>query len=239
MMGKSRLFCMFVSALVISLCLLACGGGGGGDATATPTPVGTAVNLATVKGIINGTAAPGSQVSFNIAGSDTTTGQAWTGTYARASDGSTTFESNNVNKVRVLSTLTRTVDGLSASNVTTSYFLMSNNNFYKSVSSSGVTSIPITQTPLPDNARVGDFGNLMTIRGSNNTTETTIWKLEADYNGNSKLTFSFMARDTTTNVVTSLKDDTLYLDSTGNPYKLTMNYMTNSLQLTMSGNRSQ
>lgn len=30
-MGKSRLFCIFVSVLVISLCLAACGGGGGSE----------------------------------------------------------------------------------------------------------------------------------------------------------------------------------------------------------------
>jgi hypothetical protein len=224
------------SLLIALFFVVSCGGGGGGDSTAPPTPVGTAVDLRIVKGFYSGTAAPGSQASFNISGSDST-GQAWTGSLSMVSDGPTTFEGNNVNKRRFLTTLTRTVDGSSASSITTEYYLASNNNFYKSVSSSGVTEVPITQTQLPDNARVGDFGNLRTLRGSNNITHSGTWKLEGDYNGNSKITFSHMNQDSS-NVITSLEDDTFYLDTTGNPYKYTVTLITNSIHLTMSGNRN-
>lgn len=236
MMRKSHLFFMVVSVPIISFCLSACGGGGG-DSTGTPTPVGTAVNLTTVKGFYDGTATPGSIAVFNISGSDTT-GQAWTGSLSIVSDGPTTFESNNVNQLRSLITLTRTADRFSVSSVTTEYFLISNGNFYKSVSSSGVTAVPSMQTPLPANARVGDFGNLRTVTTSANTTTSSIWKLEADYNGNSKITFSSTIVDSG-NVIKALEDDTFYLDSIGYPYKISINVISNSVQLTMSGNRSQ
>ena len=231
--GKLFLIILLPAFLFMS----ACSGGGGDISVNIPTPAGTPVSLTTVKGFFYGTAAPGSQMSFNLSGSDST-GQAWTGSFAMASDGPTTFETNNVYKERVLTSLTRTADGASASGVSTSYFLVSDSSLYKSVSSSGTTAVPTAQTLLPDNVRVGDSGSLQTTSRSDNAIETATWKLEGEFNFNSKFTFSFIVRDATTNVVKTLEDDTLYLDSAGKPYKVTMTVVTNSVQLTMAGNRN-
>ncbi|MFZ4439419.1 MAG: hypothetical protein ACOYOS_13400 [Syntrophales bacterium] len=250
MMGKSRLFCMFVSALVISLSLSACGGGGGGGGettaaptpTTTPTPIGTAVSLATIKGFFMGTAPAGSQMSFELTGSDTA-GNTFSETLSFASDGPTTFEGNNVTKCRVLDTLRSTADGSSITDITTRYYLTSDGYLYKMVSSSGETAVPTAQTLLPDIAHVGDFGNRwnLTIPSTGAFTfsyQSSTWKLEADINGKSKFKFS-STTTTAGGVIQALSDTTYYLDSAGNPYKVSSTLITNKIHLTMSGNRSQ
>jgi len=219
--------------------LAGCGGGGDGGTPQTPTPAGTAVSLTTFKGFFTGTAAAGSQISFALAGTDTA-GNAYSGSITLVSDGPTTFENNSVTKCRSIATLTRTATGVTATNTNTQYFLAANGNFYKSLNSSGETSVPGTQTPIPDTAHVGDANNLWSETSSDGTSESITWKLEAEFNGNSKLTFSSTVKDSS-NVTTVLEDDTFYLDSTGNPYKYVATIKstaTGGTTITLSGNKN-
>lgn len=226
---------LFVAGL---FCLTGCGGGGGTETTPTPTPtpIGTTFNLTTFKGFLTGTGAAGSQMSFTLTGSDTS-GNAYSGSFTLASDGPTTFEGQSTTKSRVIITLTKTSTGTSANDTITEYFLASNGNFYKQIDSTGVTGIPSIQTPIADNVNVGDLGNLWNITNSDGTSESCTWKLDADFNNNSKLILSFVTKSPS-NVVTEHEEDTFYLNSNGNPYKYSVTFTSNGQTLSMYGNRN-
>ena len=95
---------LYLLGVVVVFVTIGCAGTRGGGGLTTLTPAGTAVSMATIKGLMYGTAPPGSQVSFNLNGSDSQ-GYSWTGSYAVMSDGPTTFESQNVALSRTLLTL--------------------------------------------------------------------------------------------------------------------------------------
>lgn len=228
---------MGLSAVVL-FCLAGCGGGGGGtpQTPQVPTPAGTAVSMTTFKGFFSGTAAAGSQISFTLTGSDTT-GSAWTGSLTMVSDGPTTFENNSVTKSRSTATLTRTSTGTTATNTDTHYFMTANGDFYKSVNTAGETSVPSAQTHIPDNAHVGDDSSLWSVTKSDGTSETVTWKLEADFDGKSKLTLSSTTKDAA-NVTIAQEDDTFYLDSNGNPFKYAAKITANGITINLSGNKN-
>ena len=228
-----RLIMLVVLMVISTFMLVGCGGGGGGSSS-TPTPTGTAVSMATFKGLFYGSATPGTQISFPLSGSDSL-GNSWTGSFAIVSDGPTTFESQNVTKSRVLVTL-QIGAGAPVSGITSYYYLTSNSTLYKSVSSFGTIYVPTTQTVIPDTIHVGDFDNFENTTNSDGTTDSTIWRLEADYNGNTKFTLSTIERTGAT--ITYTEEDTLYLDPSGNPYRLEVKLTESGITLTMSGNRT-
>lgn len=229
-----KLFVVLVALLL--LVLIACsGGGGGGDNSATPTAKGTAVNISSFKDIYTGTAATGSGLSFSsLKGSDSE-GKSWTGSLAIISDGSTTFESQDVTKSRTMVTLARE-GSASVNGITSRYFLASDGSFYKSISSLGITCLPIIQGSIPDVVHVGDFGDLGTSSCSDGDTKIDTWRLDAEYDGNSKLVLSTMTKNAS-DVVISLEDDTFYLDATGNPYRHEATVTSDGITLTLSGNK--
>lgn len=218
---------------VLALQLTACGGGGGGSA-GTPTPAGTTVSLTAFKGVFLGTAA-GSQYSFPAMFGSDTLGHSYSGSYAVIADGATTFESQNVTKVRSLVTL-QVAGGSAASGTTTLYYQVSDGTLYKSVSSYGITYTPTSQTPLPSSAKVGDSGAFVTVSGSDGTTSTTTWALNADYNGASRLVISSVEK--TGSTVTSTEADTYYLDAAGNPTKVAISVTTSGVTVNLSGSIS-
>jgi hypothetical protein len=229
-----RFACLFVLSIAAVFVLVGCGGGGGGGSSSTPTPAGTAVSMATFKGIYYGTATPGTQFSFTLAGSDSQ-GRSWTGSFAAVSDGPTTFESQNVTKMRTLVTL-QMGTGTPVTGITSNYILTSNSTLYKSVSSLGVTSVPTTQTVMPTTIHVGDFDNWLNTTNSDGTTGTSTWRLEAESNGNTIFTISHIAKTGAT--VTSTEEDTYYLDPSGNPYRMEITSTFSGITLTMSGNKN-
>jgi hypothetical protein len=115
--------------------------------------------------------------------------------------------------------------------------LTSNGNLYKGVDSSGATGVPISQSLFADTVLVGDFGNLWVINYSDGTSGSFTWKLVADNNGNSKLIISSIIKNANNSVI-SLEDDTYYLDSAGNPYRLSMTTTIGSTTVTLSGNKN-
>ena len=224
----------FAAGLVSAALLFACGGGGGG-ATATPTPAGTTVSLTPLKSQLMGTAATGSQMTFNLTGSDSQK-NAWSGTFTMVSDGPKSFEGQNVTSSRVTNTLTHTATGISASETVTFYFLTSNGSLYKEVSASGLTGTPVTQTQLPDTCKVGDTGAMWTTTQSDGTTETVTWRIDPDVNGDSRLVLTSVDKDST-NAVLSTEVDTFYLDANGNPTKYSVTVTDSGVTLTMTGSK--
>jgi hypothetical protein len=214
----------FVLLLVAVIGLTACGGGGGGTAD-TPTPVGTSVSMASFKGVFLGTAT-GAQYSFPaLLGSDSQ-GRGWSGSFTVVADGATTFEAQNVTKRRSLVTL-QIAGGTPVSSTTTSYFLVSDGSAYKSISSSGVTYIPTSQTLIPATIKVGDFGTIGAASGSDGTTSTTTWALNADVNGASILAISSIIKTGVT--ITGTEVDSFYLDASGVPTKLAISVTVNTV----------
>jgi hypothetical protein len=235
---KRNVIKVAMGVLVAVVMLAGCGGGGDGIPIilSTPTPAGTAVSMVPFKGYFCGKAAAGSELSFSLTGSDTS-GNAWTGSLKVVSDGTTVFEGNNVTASRGIATVKLTSTGASATATTTTYFLTSNGNLYKGVDSSGATGVPISQSLFADTVLVGDFGNLWVINYSDGTSGSFTWKLVADNNGNSKLIISSIIKNANNSVI-SLEDDTYYLDSAGNPYRLSMTTTIGSTTVTLSGNKN-
>jgi hypothetical protein len=186
------------------------------------------------KGLFLGTAPAGSQIAFNLAGTDTA-GSTWSGSFTMVSDGPLVFESQNVYKSRILITLKNAPSGTSASVVSSYYFLASNMNLYKIIDSSGVTSTPTSQGQIADIVNVGDSGTLWARSNSDGTTETTTWKLNGDVNGVSKFVLSTVEKSGA--AVTSLEDDTFYLDTAGTPFRYSVTVTVNGVTVTMSGNK--
>lgn len=221
-----------VLATLILLMMTSCGGGGGGSSDGTNET--SEVNLKIVKGFMYGTATAGSQMSFTLTGSDTL-GNAWNCSMTIVSDGTTTFENNNVTKCRMIVTFASP-----AVSTTTSadYYLASNGVFYKTVVSTGETWIPSTQnSPIPDNAKVGDSGSLSDLTSNDGTRRTSTWKLEDASNGNYKFVVSSVDKNASS-VIDSREYDTYYIDSTGNAYKFSVTIELSDRTITMTGNRN-
>ncbi len=224
-------FNILVGLFVVALCnLCGCGGGGGGS-DGTPTAQGTTVNLSAFKNVYLGTSA-GTQYSFPALFGSDSQGRSWSGSFSIVGDGATTFESQDVTKQRSLITL-QMAGGTPVSGTTTAYFLSSNGNPYKSVSSLGVTFTPTSLFTIPSTAKVGDFGDLGTDSGSDGTTTTGTWTLNAGNNGASILAFSSLTKTGT--LVTSTEVDSIYLDASGNPTMLAISVTASGLTVNLSG----
>ncbi len=222
-----KLLCMVMLSILLSAC-----GGGSSEPT---TPIGTTVDLTAFKGVYLGTAA-GSQYNFpSLSGGDSL-GRAWTGSYSRTAYGSTIFETNNV--TQSVTNINLQLGATSSGSIGTSYFLLSDSSFYKGVSSTGMTALPVTQFPIPSSPKVGDVGVIGTLNHSDGTTSTATWSLNADVNGGSQLVFSTAIKTGT--AVTSTETDTFYLDSTGSPTRMAIKVTLTSpqsLTVNLSGNR--
>lgn len=211
-----------------------CGGGGGDGTTATQTPTGTVVNLAPFKSVYLGTSA-GAQYSFPALFGTDSQGRAWSGSYTVVADGATTFEAQNVTKRRSLVTL-QLAGGTPVSATTTAYFQVSNESPYKSISSTGVIYTPTSQVTIPVTAKVGDFGALGTVSGSDGTTITATWTLNADFNGASILAISVIIKTGAT--VTATEVDSFYLDTNGTPTKLAISFTTSGVTVNLAGSKN-
>lgn len=219
--------------VALAFCLAGCGGGGGGN-TATQTPTGTVVNLTPFKSVYLGISA-GTQFSFPALFGTDSQGRSWSGSYTTVADGATTFEAQNVTKRRSLITL-QLAGGTPVSGTTTAYFQVSNESPYKSISSTGVTYTPTSAVLIPLTAKVGDFGVLGTVSGSDGTTTTATWALNADFNGASILALSSIVKTGAT--ITSTEVDSFYLDSNGNPTKLAINVTTSGITVNLAGSKT-
>ena len=220
---------IFMASCMLLLC--ACGGGGGGTTT---TPTGTSVNLTPFKNVFLGTSA-GAQYSFPALFGTDSQGRSWSGSFTVIADGATTFEAQNVTRQRSLVTL-QIAGGVPVSGITTSYFVVSDGSAYKSISSTGVTSTPISQTPLPATAKVGDFGVLGTTSGSDGTTSTTTWSLSGEFNGSSILAMSSITK--TGSTVTATEVDSFFLDSAGVPTKIVVSVTAGGVTVSLSGSKN-
>ena len=219
---KNLLAAFFVMAYV-SAC------GGGGDTT---TPIGTPVNLSQIKSFTEATAAQGTVVAFKLTGSDTI-GGSYTGTEILSVEPETTFEGQTVRVGKQDQSLIRS--GVPSTETVTRYVLSTNNLLYKTVSSSGVVGIPVSQSLLPAIAKVGEFGDYMVLLRNDGYTETILWRLDAGVNGAS----IFVLTDTWSisggNYL--LAEEKYNLDTSGNVTSIAVRlfYTDSGLTVTLSG----
>lgn len=94
--------------------------------------------------------------------------------------------------------------------------------------------MPTTQTVIPNTIHVGDFDNWMNLTNSDGTTVTGTWRLDSDYNGNTKFVLSAVIK--TGSTVTGLEEDTYYLDASGTPYKMEVSVTVSGVTVNLSGN---
>lgn len=196
------------------------------------TPIGTAVNLATLKGYYTGTADTGSQLSFSIAGHDNK-GNAWHGTFKLVSEGTKSYEGKNVNRSSEIISVKTDSTGNAISTTTTNYFLATDSSFYKSVKSTGVTGTPANKQILPDIIHVGKSGTFLEINYSDKTKETIIWKLVGGINGNSKLLIASVTMHGS-NLLYS-ENKTFHLDAAGNPKEVDIEILLKDKTISMAG----
>jgi hypothetical protein len=208
-----------------------CGSGGRGT-TGTLTPTGTAVSLATMKSALLGTS-PGVTFNFpNLVGSDSQ-GRAWSGSYQDIADGSLNFELLNVTRSRALLTL-QLGSGTPVSGTNIKYFLAADRSYYKVIDDSGTVFVPTTQTALPDIPKVGGSGSIGTFTGSDGSTVTMTWALNADLNGASILAFTSVSKLGT---ATSTEVDSYHLNSAGTPTSITIVATVSGTTVTLAGAR--
>jgi len=223
-----------IISMWVMFSMAGCGGGGTSATQTVPTPLRTPVNVTATKAIYSGTATTGTQASFSLTGSDLQ-GNSWTGSYTLISEGPTTFEGQNVTASRSTLSLQQ-AGGASASLPTVRYFLTPIGAMYRIVDGSGRIISVIGEAALPDVPLTGESGT-GTASVNDGTTALIGWRLDPDVNGNSKLTFSTVTR-TVDNSVVSLEDDTFYLDSFGNIYKMTVVVSSGGTTVTLSGNKN-
>jgi hypothetical protein len=227
---------VLITTIWVIFLMAGCGGNGGSSSApqTIPTPLRTPVNVTSTKAIFTGTATAGTQYSFSLTGTDLQ-GNSWTGSFTLISDGITTFEGQSVTASRSILTLQK-LGGAPASMTTTRYFLSPIGAMYKLVDSSGRLITVIAESPVPDVPLTGESAT-GTGSVSDGTTALIGWKLDPDVNGNSKLTFSIVTKAVDNSVV-SLEDDSFFLDSFGNPFKLTVVSTTDGTTFTLSGNKN-
>jgi len=234
-----RLALLLVAA---SLCLTACGSATGVDAGATvtttlatpaapvtPTVAGTAVNLTAFKKVFYGETA-GAQYSFNLQGLDSS-GNSWTGSYAVIADGPNFQTVSSVPaanalplyRSRSLATLQQS-GGNPFSSSTLKYFLVSDCSISSFYDSSNSAFLPVSQSaPLPDSAKVGDSGTLVSLKQAYTTDPSTIdvsWTLTPDFNGGANLVLTSTLNAPATGVDTEV--DSYTLNANGVPTMLTV-----------------
>lgn len=201
------------------------------NSSAIPTPVGTAVSMATINGVFLGTATGASFVFPSLVGSDIQ-GHAWSGSLQCIADGVMNFEGQNVTKSRSLVSL-QLAGGTSATGGSSQYFFVADGSYYKVVENSGTVYVPSSQTPFPNTARVGDSGTSGTFSGSDGSTVSMTWALNAGFNGDTYLVISAVTRKGLT--VTATETDTYQLASTGVPKAVSISVTTAETTVTMSG----
>jgi hypothetical protein len=103
--------------------------------------------------------------------------------------------------------------------------------------SSSVTYTPTQQVHLPDTAHVGDAGSYVTLSKTDGTTDTVTWKLDPEYNGNSKLVISTTTQNAS-NITIALEEEIFYLDAHGTVYRIEIVSTINGVTVTLSGSKS-
>jgi hypothetical protein len=207
--------------IATTLALVGCGGGGEVQVAATPatlTPIGTPVNLVSFKNVFYGKDA-GTQYYFNLSGKDSH-GNLWTGIYTAVADGEYYYPDTpevKYTKSRSLLSL-YPANGSPTTSTSVKFFKVSDGNIYMIDSLTYVHAL--STAPLPNNPKIGDFGNLGSISDSTDGGSTvrmmlTVrWQLDAGFNGSSKLVFNseMFNRGSTTKEL-----DTFTLDANGTP----------------------
>lgn len=212
-----------ISAVVRGILLLTTGilAGCGSNGGYTQKVISTApVSTVALKSYFVGTAAAGSELRFNLKGSDTN-GGAWTGSTRLISDGTTVFEEHEVTASRQITTLTYTATGYFYTRTLTRYYLTSDGSLYKVVDANGVTSVPASPAPLaiPDTVYLGDKGSLWDLTGSDGSAQSIAWILDGNiFNSNDRRLQFSTSYKASGSAVSTTEQDIYYLTSAGNPY---------------------
>ncbi len=237
---SNRRSLLILLSLVLMLQLQGCGGGGGGAASSTATPIGTPVSLAEMQSFDEATAAPGTAMSFNLAGTlcNSTICNNIVGTLSTTVSQPTTTNGQTYNVTIVMESLTNLTTGETITGKSTTY--VSQNGYVDTVVyDNGDTGKMTSETLLPAIARVGDTGNnYTTLSFSDGETETGVWRIDPGENGDAILVFSFIRRDSLDNLMFTEEDAyTIKSDGKIADMSLTDTVAGSGVTLKLSGNR--
>jgi hypothetical protein len=198
------------------------------------TPEGTPVNLQQFRSVYLGLSA-GRGFKFPIIAGSDLAGQSWFGSYAILADGPRKFEGVSLASSREVVTLQST-GGIPVISISTKYFHPGEGLIYKIVFNTGTSYLPLSQSPIPAEPRVGDAGLLGVFAGSDATTVTVTWGLSAGCNGSSllEIVYSVSGEQESANEV-----DRFLLDATGKPVSVALSASTMGTTVTLSGKRKE
>lgn len=199
----------------------------------TSTAAGTAVTLTPFNKIFHGVTA-GEALKFPLLVGADLEGQTWSGSYSMIADGTRTFQGRNLTRSREVITL-QVAGGIPTISISTKYFEVADAGIYQIVFNTGVSYLPVAQSPLPDVAKIGDSGSLGTFAGSDTSTVTVTWELKPAFSGLATLEISSVVH---AGAMEATEIDSYLLDSTGIPTTVTLSATTMGTTVTLSGKRS-
>ena len=204
-----------------------------GSATLTIASVNASVNLVPFRTIFYGLQS-GSQLNFPVLSGTDSQGNSWTGSYSLHALGTTTYDGQTVTELQKYIT-TQQAGTTAVSSSVSLYFLLSNGNPYRGISSTGLTTTFSSPVTLPTTATIGQFGSLWTSNQSDGTVVTTTWQVDSGSNGGSVLTISDAMSGSPAGV--SNVACKYYIDMNGNPTSVSISLSTGGITLYLSGNR--
>lgn len=197
-----------IICMMVAIGPVACGGGGGSDISSTATPIGTPVNLGELKSFDEATAAPGTAISFNLAGTlcNSAICNNIVGTLSTTISQPTTTNGQTYNVVLAYEALTNLTTSVTITGMSTTY--VSQNGYLDTVVYDyGATGKIVSEILLPAAAKVGDRGdNYVTWSFLDGETETGVWRIDPGENGDAILVFSFTRRDSLNNIMFTEED---------------------------------
>ncbi len=176
-----RLFATLFFILLLSACNSS-SSSSGGTSSSTPLPSATIFNLkAAYNRIFAGS-------TFNLAGSDNT-GTPYSASVTFANEGLTLVNGQSVTEVDSISTITNKTTNGTVSGTQTRYYQANWIPYELIQNNTGVIYTPNAFVPLPASAKIGDFGTIPTLIGSDGSKTTISWHLTSASGGNAFITF--------------------------------------------------
>ena len=181
----------------------------GGDG-ATPTDPNTVFQL-----FDNGYFTPGYTNTTDYVGSDTK-GSSYTAIISSQTQTQSTFLGQPAIPILQQIQITNTSTGASVSDIGTGYYSIDpNDRHFLGQSSSTSTTVSAVTSPIPQTAKIGDFGTIGTYTDNAGDVASMSWRLDDGLNGNGKAVILSNVRDQFGNLDYSQTSSSI-IDPSGN-----------------------
>ncbi|MDB4575773.1 hypothetical protein N9112_02315 [bacterium] len=204
---------------------------GGGDST-SPTDPNTVFQL-----FPTGYFTAGYTSTINYTGTDTA-GSTYTGTVSKQTQAESTFLGVPAIPILYQIQITNTATGAFASGTSTEYFsTLATDRHYLGYSSNTTTTVSATTSPIPQTAKIGDFGIIGTYTDNAGNVDIQSWRIDDGGNGTANGVLLSNETDQFGNP-TSSSVETTNIDASGNRLseKLVIYYADSGITVTLNSN---